>query len=139
MYMHRSVHIWSALEWNRNITVNLQSIYDAIWWNRCSSKRNYCEDTLQTNKKKRPEGGNPTYIALTIALALIIALVTMPLAVFTILGSVDNYENASPNAYTWNATLNGTNTISGIHPVIIIVIVIIVSGWLMVNTACRGF
>jgi hypothetical protein len=70
---------------------------------------------------------------------MIIALVSMPLAVFTIVGSVDNYEDASSNAVTWNATLNGTNSIYGIHPIIIIVIVMVAAGYLMVNCASRGF
>jgi len=70
---------------------------------------------------------------------MIVALVSMPLAAFTLLGSVDNYEGASSNANTWNATLNGTNTVYGIHPIIMIVVVLVVSCWLMVNSARRGF
>jgi len=49
-------------------------------------------------------------------------LVSIPLGTFTILGSVDNYEGASSNAVTWNATLNGSCTAFDVVPIFIVVI-----------------
>ena len=51
----------------------------------------------------------------------------MPLGIFTIVGSVDSYENASQNAVTWNATLNGSATGFIIVPIFVIVIIVFVS------------
>lgn len=50
----------------------------------------------------------------------------MPLATFTILGSVDAYDGASSNANTWNATLNCTATGFNIIPIFIVIICVFV-------------
>lgn len=46
----------------------------------------------------------------------------MPLGIFSIVGSVDSYQNASSNAVTWNATLNGSATSFSVIPIFVILI-----------------
>jgi hypothetical protein len=54
---------------------------------------------------------------------MIVALLGIPTVTFVTLGSVDSYSGSSPNAATWNATLNTTATFGvNIIPLFIVVI-----------------
>lgn len=58
-------------------------------------------------------------------LMLIVALLGVPIGIFIIMGSVDSYVGSSPNAVTWNATLNTSATFGvNIIPLLIVVIAI---------------
>jgi len=125
--MYRCIYLWFPLGRNRVVKTYITRVYDVIRWCWCSSFRGNRKNIAQIFKKKRNNegkvgGGHTQYIALAVGCALVVALTGGTLVLFY---TEAMWEMDSPNAQSWNATLNCTSTFGGWGPIIIVIVLIV--------------